>query len=55
MFAWAPELEPTITSVSINLSCADIINLLFAMSSTKTTAVAFDVWPVIVSPLVNLP
>ena len=55
MFAWAPELEPIITSLSINLFCAVIINLLLVISSTKTLAVAFEVWPVTVSPLVNLP
>ena len=55
MFAWAPELEPIIISFSTNLSCAEIINLLFATSSTNTTAVAFDVWPVTVSLLTNLP
>ena len=39
----------------INLSCAEIINLLLVISSTNTTAVALEVWPVTVSPLVNLP
>ena len=43
MFALPPELEPIITSLSINLSCAEIINLLLVISSTNTTAVAFEV------------
>ena len=55
IFAWAPESLPTITSLLINLSWAEIINLLLVTSSTNTTAVAFEVWPVTVSPLVNLP
>ena len=32
-----------------------MINLLLLKFSTRITAVAFDVWPVTVSPLVNLP
>ena len=55
MFDWAPELEPIIISLLTNLSCDVITNLLLSISSTKTTAVAFDVCPVTVSPLVNLP
>ena len=55
MLAWAPESLPIIISLLTNLSCAEIINLLLVISSTNTTAVALEVWPVTVSPLVNLP
>ena len=44
-----------ITSSFINLSCADMNNLLLTKSSDNTVAVALDVWPVTISPLWNLP
>ena len=51
MIAVALELTPTTSSPSINLSCAEIKSLLLSKSSASTVAVAFDVCPVIVSPL----
>ena len=48
-------MSPVIISSTENLFCADINNLPLDKSSDKTVAVAFDVAPVIVSPLVNLP
>ena len=48
-------MPPVIISSTENLSCADMNNLPLDKSSAKTVAVALDVAPVIVSPLVNFP
>ena len=48
-------MPPVITSSCTKPSCADMNNLLLSKSSDNTSAVAFEVEPVIVSPLWNLP
>ena len=53
--ASAEEVEPTIVSPVINCCCAEINILPLRKSSIRITEVAFDVWPVMVSPMVNLP
>ena len=50
-----PDVPPVITSSCTNPSCADMNSLLLSKSSDNTVAVAFDVEPVTVSPLSNLP
>ena len=55
MIALALDEAPNTVSPIINLSCADVNNRPFPKSSARTVVVAPEVWPVIVSPLVNLP
>ena len=49
------EVEPVTVSPIANFCCDEIKSLLLPRSSTRTSAVAFDVLPVIVSPTTNLP